>query len=65
VVVVALNFSESVLDVIAELRRRNSVTAIWVATERGTPPPAVVFDALFQARYSGDWQQRQVLELTR
>jgi uncharacterized protein (DUF58 family) len=65
VVVVALNFSESVLGVIAELRRRNSVMAIWVATERGTPPPAVVFDALFQARYSGDWQQRQVLELTR
>jgi uncharacterized protein (DUF58 family) len=65
VVVIALSFSESVLAVIAELRRRNSVTAIWVATERVTPPPAAVFDALLQARYVGDWQQRQVLELTR
>jgi uncharacterized protein (DUF58 family) len=65
VVVVALRFSTASLAAIAELRRRNSVTAIWVGTEHVTPPAIELFDALLQARYTGDWQQRQVLELTR
>jgi uncharacterized protein (DUF58 family) len=65
VVVVALRYSAASLAAIAELRRRNSVTTIWTGTERSTPPPIEAFDALFQARYANDWQQRQVLELTR
>jgi hypothetical protein len=65
VVVVALRFSAASLAAVAELRRRNSVTAIWVGTERVTPPPIELFDGLLQARYTSDWQQRQVLELTR
>jgi uncharacterized protein (DUF58 family) len=65
VVVVALRFSAGSLAAIAELRRHNSVTAIWVGTEHVAPPAIELFDALLQARYTSDWQQRQVLELTR
>jgi uncharacterized protein (DUF58 family) len=65
VVVIALRFSPASLAAIAELRRRNSVTAIWAATEQVAPPPSEAFDALLQGRYTSDWQQRQVLELTR
>ena len=65
VVVVGLRYSAASLASISELRRHNSVTAIWVGTERVTPPAIELFDALLQARYASDWQQRQVLELTR
>jgi hypothetical protein len=63
VVVVASDFPESTLVAIAELRRRHAVTAVYVATDRGAPPPASDVDALLEARYQDDWQQRTVLEL--
>jgi hypothetical protein len=65
VVVIALRYPAASLAAIAEIRRRNSVVAIWPGTEHVTPPAAPDFDAVLQARYADDWQQRQVLELTR
>jgi uncharacterized protein (DUF58 family) len=65
IVVVALRYTPASLAAIAELRRRNSVIAIWAATEHVSPPAREAFDALLQARYASDWQQRQVLELSR
>jgi len=65
VVAIGVNYSESAIAAIGELRRRNSVIGIWVATEGATPPPAELFDVLLQARFASDWQQRQVLELSR
>ncbi len=63
VVAVATDFPEATLLAIAELRRRHAVTAVWVETERGSPPPLDLVDALLSARYSDDWQRREVLEL--
>ena len=63
VVAVATDFPEAALVAIAELRRRHAVTAVWVETERGSPPPSDSVDALLSARYSDDWQRREVLEL--
>lgn len=63
VVAMATDFPEATLLAIAELRRRHAVTAVWVGTGRGSPPPLDRVDALLSVRYSDDWQRREVLEL--
>lgn len=64
IVTVATEFPEATLIALGELRRRHAVTAVWIASEQGTPPPHEAVDALLVARYSDDWQQREVLDLT-
>jgi nucleotide-binding universal stress UspA family protein len=63
VVAVATDFPEATLLALAELRRQHAVTAVWVETGRGLPPPLDHVDALLSVRYSDDWQRREVLEL--
>jgi hypothetical protein len=63
VLVVAADFPEATMLGITELRRRHAVTAVWVETERGSPPPLGLVDGLLSVRYSDDWQRREVLEL--
>lgn len=63
VVVVAADYTEPILVALAELRRRLSITAIWVNTGQGAPPPPDLVDAKLEARYDDDWQDRASLEL--
>jgi uncharacterized protein (DUF58 family) len=62
-VVIAVDFAESTLAAIGELRRRHAVTAVWIETSHGHAPPPGSVDALVVARYSDDWPESEVLEL--
>jgi uncharacterized protein (DUF58 family) len=62
-VVVAADYPEPTLVALAELRRRLPVTAIWVATDQGSPPPPELVDARWEARYAADWPHQDSLEL--
>jgi hypothetical protein len=62
-VVVAADFPEPVLVALAELRRSYAVTAVWVASERGAPPPRGAVDASLTVGYADDWARREILEL--
>jgi uncharacterized protein (DUF58 family) len=62
-VIVAADFPEPSLIAMAELHRRLSITAIWVNTGQGSPPPPELVDARLEARYDDDWQQQDSLEL--
>jgi uncharacterized protein (DUF58 family) len=62
-VVIAADYPESTLIALAELRRRLPITAIWVATEEGSPPPPELVDTRWEARYGDDWQHQASLEL--
>ena len=64
ILVVAADFPEDTLVAVGELRRRHiPVTAVAVATDRGGPPPAGLFDDLLIAEFTGDWQTRPTLQL--
>jgi uncharacterized protein (DUF58 family) len=63
VVLVAAHFPEPTLVAIAEIRRQAPVTAIWIGTSKGTPPPDGSVDSLLTARFTDDWQERTTLEL--
>jgi uncharacterized protein (DUF58 family) len=62
-VMIAADYSDPTLIGLAELRRFLPVTAIWVVTERGRPPPDQLVDACWGVRYSDDWKERDVVEL--
>ena len=63
VLVVAAHFAEPTLVALAALRRRLPVTAVWVATDHGRPPPADLVDVRREVTYFDDWRQRDVVEL--
>ena len=64
VVVVAADFTEPTLIAISELRRRSrAVTAVWVATDRGNPPPPGLVDTTLIATFTDDWTSRPNLDL--
>lgn len=63
VVVIAADYPDTTMVALAELRRRLSVTAIWVNTGRGAPPPPDLVDARLETRYDDDWQHWASLEL--
>jgi uncharacterized protein (DUF58 family) len=65
VVVIATDFSEAILLALSELRRRHSVTAIFVDGDRGRPPPGELVDGLLRVAFTDDWAEREVLELAR
>lgn len=62
-VVVAADYPEPTLVALAELRRRLPITAIWVDSGEGAPPPAELVDSRLEARYDDDWQHQDSLEL--
>ena len=64
VLAVASDYPEPTLVALAELRRHHAVTAVFVDCGSGAPPPKGTVDAVLTARYTDDWQERQVLELT-
>jgi uncharacterized protein (DUF58 family) len=63
VVLVAADYPNETLEAVGDLRRRHAVSAVWVATDHGAPPPREHVDALLLAPYSDDWQRRESLEL--
>jgi uncharacterized protein (DUF58 family) len=64
VVVVASDFSEPTLVALAALRRRLPVTAVWVASDDGRPPPARFVDVRREVRYVDGWKDQAVLDLS-
>jgi uncharacterized protein (DUF58 family) len=63
VVVVAADFVEPTVAALAAVRRRLPVTAVWVATDQGRPPPAGLVDMMREVRYFDDWKERDVVDL--
>jgi uncharacterized protein (DUF58 family) len=63
VLVVAADYPEPTLVAIAGLRRRLPVTAVWVATGQGRPPPAELVDVRREVRYVDGWKQADVVDL--
>jgi uncharacterized protein (DUF58 family) len=61
--VVAADYPEPTLVALSELRRRLPITAVWVATGQGSPPPSELVDTRWEARYDDDWQHQSSLEL--
>jgi uncharacterized protein (DUF58 family) len=64
VVVVASDFPDSTVLALAPLRGRVAVTALWIATDEGRPPPEGLVDTRWEVSYADDWKDRSVLELT-
>jgi hypothetical protein len=62
-VVIAPHFPESTLLALAELRRRFAITAVWIATEHGAPPPLDLVDTRWEVGYCDDWKERSTIEL--
>ena len=63
VLVVAADFAPTTLVALAGLRRRLPVTAVWVATEQGRPPPSELVDIRREVKYFDGWKQDDVVEL--
>jgi uncharacterized protein (DUF58 family) len=63
VLVVAGDFAPTTLVALAALRRRLPVTAVWVATEQGRPPPAELVDIRREVRYFDGWKHGDVVDL--
>jgi uncharacterized protein (DUF58 family) len=63
VVVVAADFAQPTLIALASTRRRLPVTAVWVATEHGRPPPPELVDVRRTVEYVDDWRQRDVVDV--
>jgi uncharacterized protein (DUF58 family) len=59
--IVAADFPPATLAALAELRRRATVGALWIATGRGRAPRAV--DGRWEVRHDDAWQERPVIEL--
>jgi uncharacterized protein (DUF58 family) len=62
-VVIAADYSDATLVGLAEIRRLLPVTAIWVISGQGRPPPPQLVDACWGVKYSDDWKDRDVVEL--
>jgi uncharacterized protein (DUF58 family) len=62
-VVIAPHFPDSTLIALSELRRRLPITAVWVATEHGAPPPLDLVDKRWEVDYCDDWKERATIEL--
>lgn len=63
VLVVAPDFPEATMVAIADVRRRAAVSALWISTEKGRPPPSDLVDASWCVPYDADWKDRDVLDL--
>jgi hypothetical protein len=63
VIVVAADFTEQTVVAMAEMRRRFPVTALWVATDQGNPPPAEQVDVSRKVQYVEGWRGRDVVEI--
>jgi uncharacterized protein (DUF58 family) len=63
VIAIANDFSGSVVEALAELRRRHAVTALKVEAGAGLPPPPGLVDAVVHVVYDEGWEQLEVLEL--
>jgi uncharacterized protein (DUF58 family) len=63
VVIVAASFPDSTLVALADLRRRLPVTALWVDTDDGQPPPAELLDGRGEVRYGDNWRDWEVVDL--
>ncbi len=62
VVVVAADYPAPTLAALAAVRRGLPVTAIWVRTDHGVPPPPGAVDGLREVSYRDDWKGADVLE---
>jgi len=65
VLVVAADFGGPTLVALAALRRRLPVTAVWVATDHGRPPPTDLVDVRREVRYVDGWKQADVVDVLR
>jgi uncharacterized protein (DUF58 family) len=63
VVIVAASFPESTLVALEDLRRRMPITALWVATDDGQPPPPEMMDGRGEVRYDSDWRTWEVVDI--
>lgn len=61
VLVIAAHFARSTLVAVSDMRRASA--ALWLATERGDPPPDQFFDTRWEVRYGDDWRDRTVLDV--
>ncbi|MGH8980168.1 MAG: DUF58 domain-containing protein [Acidimicrobiales bacterium] len=61
VLVVSAHFPAATVVAVAGTRRPTS--AMWIATERGAPPPTGLFDHRWEVPYGDDWRDRTVLDL--
>jgi uncharacterized protein (DUF58 family) len=62
VIVVARDFDEQTLAAMSEVRRHRPVTALWVATDDGRPPPIELVDLTREVRFDDDWKHKDVME---
>jgi uncharacterized protein (DUF58 family) len=63
VIALANDFGPGATAALCELRRRHAVTAFFVESGRGEPPPPGLLDAVVRARFEEGWEQREILEL--
>ena len=61
--VVAADFPRTSAVALAELRRRAAVGALWLATEKGRPPPERMVDRRGEVAYVEDWRARDALDV--
>jgi uncharacterized protein (DUF58 family) len=64
VLVISSRFSPTVLGVLAEVRRRAPVTALFVDAPGALAPPAGSVDAILRTERPTDWRRRDALALT-
>ena len=62
VVVIATDFPQPTVTALAAVRRRLPVTAIWIRTVDGHPPPRQAADVVREVTYRDDWKTVDVLE---
>ncbi len=63
VVVIASDFPAATLLVLAELRRRHHLSAVWVHGPLGDPPPEDQVDLLLRVDHEESWRDRETLDL--
>jgi uncharacterized protein (DUF58 family) len=63
VLVVALDFNETLSVALASARRRVPVVALWVNAGFGAPPPAGIADSSEEVRYDAGWRERDIVEM--
>jgi len=64
VLVISSRFSPTVLGVLAEVRRRAPVTALFVDGPGSLAPPAGTVDAILRTERPRDWRRSDALALT-
>jgi uncharacterized protein (DUF58 family) len=60
---VGADFAEAGAVALAELRRRAAVSALWLSTEEGRPPPDELLDRRGEVAYVEDWRTRGALDV--